>query len=390
MSLTKMHWPIDHLDRLLEKYAYTMDDHRTKGYVAWVSPQDFLAATTPAKEMARIQSQTTPLNRVRLNYETQEICLEGKIHSSLSMFMTSGHEGRHRMAALHNAGFDRVPVVFYVHHGHHGEKLNNHLIAAQQWEHASAQSGFRVQQLIPISWAHRKDIQNEFFSPFEQQLNPWMNKDLASNGCSIANNFANWFGNSQVVNDQGWPLPVFHGTAGNFDQFKITKLGEFGPGVYFSSSAQEASDYTTTNARMADASPNVIAVYLRLENPFIVCGNAQSFWEKFAKDTDTDDSQATQRARELGHDGVIFDRPVQKWIDGKGVVDTAERQKHYVIFDASQAKSVLGNSGLYLRDSASLTDQTHSAELTKAQKAIASIPKSSPSKASTLSFDTCP
>ena len=52
-------------------------------------------------------------------------------------------------------------------------------------------------------------------------------------------NFWRWFGDSKVVDDQGRPLVVYHGTdAKSFDEFK--------PNSFFSSSAKEASAYANT------------------------------------------------------------------------------------------------------------------------------------------------
>ena len=33
-------------------------------------------------------------------------------------------------------------------------------------------------------------------------------------------NFWKWFGNSKIVDDAGLPMPLYHGTAATFDQFK--------------------------------------------------------------------------------------------------------------------------------------------------------------------------
>ena len=41
--------------------------------------------------------------------------------------------------------------------------------------------------------------------------------------------FREWFGNSKVVDESGKPLVVYHGTSGDFDVFRPSRMGEFGP-----------------------------------------------------------------------------------------------------------------------------------------------------------------
>jgi hypothetical protein len=50
--------------------------------------------------------------------------------------------------------------------------------------------------------------------------------------------FKEWFGDSQVVDENGNPQVVYHGTGGNFDSFEMP--------AYFSTSSSEASAYTFT------------------------------------------------------------------------------------------------------------------------------------------------
>lgn len=55
--------------------------------------------------------------------------------------------------------------------------------------------------------------------------------------------FKAWFGNSKVVDDDGEPLNVFHGTPHNFEVFDIRKTYKdayVGPGFYFTSEPHDA------------------------------------------------------------------------------------------------------------------------------------------------------
>jgi len=90
-----------------------------------------------------------------------------------------------------------------------------------------------------------------------------------SNGDRIAKskealrNFYNWFGDSKVVDKQGRPLVVYHGTNKKFDTFDKSKIGKKhknlyqGKGFYFTSEYYEAQGY----------GKRLMPVYLKIENP---------------------------------------------------------------------------------------------------------------------------
>ncbi len=92
-----------------------------------------------------------------------------------------------------------------------------------------------------------------------------------SNGDRIAKseqalrNFYKWLGDSKVVDEQGRPLVVYHGTNAEFDTFDITKFGRtdsglLGVGFYFSPVKFEAGTY----------GGNIMPVYLKMKNPLYV------------------------------------------------------------------------------------------------------------------------
>lgn len=81
-------------------------------------------------------------------------------------------------------------------------------------------------------------------------------------------NFINWFGDwktgkncSKVVDNDGIPLIVYHGTNAQFDEFKSEFMGQtgtaLGQGFYFTSNKEEAGGFGT----------NVNAFYLNIRKP---------------------------------------------------------------------------------------------------------------------------
>lgn len=81
-------------------------------------------------------------------------------------------------------------------------------------------------------------------------------------------NFNKWFEGSKVVDDNGEPLVVYHGTDANFDAFdpqmigKATDNGFYGKGFYFTRNKGEASSYGN----------KVLPSYLKSKNMFDIRG----------------------------------------------------------------------------------------------------------------------
>jgi ADP-Ribosyltransferase in polyvalent proteins len=85
--------------------------------------------------------------------------------------------------------------------------------------------------------------------------------------------FTAWFGDSKVVDENGQPLVVYHGTRGGPDiesfatrMEKWSGAGLLSVGVHFGT-APAANERLTQRAGVRPAGDRVYPVYLRLENP---------------------------------------------------------------------------------------------------------------------------
>jgi hypothetical protein len=118
--------------------------------------------------------------------------------------------------------------------------------------------------------------------------------------------FQRWFGDSKVVDAEGKPLVVYHGTRAEFEAFDTEKSGThdsgwYGRGIYLSALPDSASSYAGWD-EMAGRAPDgakVIPAYVSLQNPYI--------WPKDRQIVDRP-ALARDLTRELvseGYDGVI-------------------------------------------------------------------------------------
>ena len=169
-----------------------------------------------------------------------------------------------------------------------------------------------------------------------------------SEGKPIANteegirNFWAWFKDSKVVDKEGRPLVVYHGTDKDFNAFDRRKHGSkdhgwYGVGHYFTPHTDTASAYADygneydPRAKYSSSAPVVMPVYLSIQNPFI-WDNTMSA----AKSLD-EAKMITKSLTDLGYDGVFASN---KYFTGEN-----SDKYEIVVFKGTQAKSSTGNNG---------------------------------------------
>ena len=145
--------------------------------------------------------------------------------------------------------------------------------------------------------------------------------------------FKAWFGDSKVVDENGNPKVVYHGTRNNFTEFTPTR-GQWGVGISFSNLPSYAGGFASMS-RMGevDSYPNVMPVYLSMENPYVV-----------GKSLDAPDAK---KLKKQGYDGLISEN---MGADGKLYIE-------YVAFSPTQIKSATGNNGAFSNDNPSILFQ---------------------------------
>lgn len=157
-------------------------------------------------------------------------------------------------------------------------------------------------------------------------------------------NFWSWFGESEVVDKQGLPLVVYHGTNADFNTFEPTTPNyyEITEGVYFFTDKEDVA---------GKFGEHVIPVYLNIDNPTKLNGNVGRFntWEL------NDDS---------GNYGWI----VTDSDTGGGFAT------EYAVENPTQIKSAIGNSGEFDVSNPNILKQGSPIFYSQLSRAIESAP----------------
>jgi len=181
--------------------------------------------------------------------------------------------------------------------------------------------------------------------------------------------FKRWFGDSKVVDADGKPMVVYHGTSANFESFSKNagaKHIEL-PGFFLTPDAGIAEQFAASASRKpfrdADGyiagyeNANIIPAYVSIKNPKQIDLPDR---ETGALTKSSEVSALLKLAEEEGYDGAV----IRGWADGSGDVQ-------YVAFDPKQIKSV-NNRGTFDPNDARILFQADEQFATVAkQKAIA-------------------
>lgn len=177
------------------------------------------------------------------------------------------------------------------------------------------------------------------------------NAPAMSRASGMSEAFKRWFGDSKVVDGEGNPLVVYHGTGADFSAFDPARIGStFNSdkvGFFFSSDPRMASDYARFAASGGNTDrvdgANVMPVYVSLQNPMTLTEFQRETGIEF-EGADTADADALIRFFDDERSLLIR---IAKNLKKDGVLLEANGQQLAVAFRPEQIKSATGNNGAF-------------------------------------------
>lgn len=158
--------------------------------------------------------------------------------------------------------------------------------------------------------------------------------------------FKQWFEKSQVVDETGKPLVVYHGTGADpFDTFNTRKAERYGwgQGSHFTDDPKIASTYAGQWEGRASDKQRVYPAFLSIKNP----APEKLYWEMESElynsgmtNTIVKNIEIRKRLQAMGYDGVAY---------------TQQGSRHFTAFEPNQIKSATGNSGAFSLKSNAIT-----------------------------------
>jgi hypothetical protein len=149
---------------------------------------------------------------------------------------------------------------------------------------------------------------------------------------NINDAFWKWFGDSKVVDSNGYPLVVYRGS-NSYHEGILTSSNV----IYFAKDARIADEYAYKDTA------NIAPVYLCIERPAPL-----RVYYKIIRELEEEDDgreyslyeynkKVSVRFKKLGHDGIILSHDA--WRDG----DVKDGNDILIVFDLKQIKSIFNN-----------------------------------------------
>lgn len=170
--------------------------------------------------------------------------------------------------------------------------------------------------------------------------------------------FESWFGDSVAIDADGNPIVFYHGTDQDITQFKPSKEGALGKGIYVTPNAEYASNYAAEDVfgEKRGTGGNVIPMFIKITDPLVITyeyGNdpaiqaleklgvrfekARDMMEKASEEKGGPTNEIMSRAKKAGHDGIFY-------LNEDGTIREA------LVFEPNQVKSAFNQAPTASKD----------------------------------------
>ena len=147
----------ERIDRAIRDYGGSGDYSRA--YMAMISPTDFLSLTATDADRIRTEGRVLVAEELRAEKETPFLQYDPETNE------ITGHEGRHRMAAMENSHVQETPVLL-IPDGSEGrysrQNVDSLTVSGQRYGARRAQGETTLHSLIPVNEKHRAELEASF------------------------------------------------------------------------------------------------------------------------------------------------------------------------------------------------------------------------------------
>lgn len=147
----------ERIDRAIRAYGGSGDYSRA--YMAMISPTDFLSLTATDADRIRAEGRVLVAEELRAEQQTPFLQYDPETNE------ITGHEGRHRMAAMENSHVQETPVLL-IPDGSEGrysrQKVDSLTVSGQRYGARRAQGETTLHSLIPVNEKHRAELEANF------------------------------------------------------------------------------------------------------------------------------------------------------------------------------------------------------------------------------------
>ena len=178
-------------------------------------------------------------------------------------------------------------------------------------------------------------------------------------------NFRNWFGNSKIVDGNGIPLVVYHGTAEQFDTFRKQKANDklgrsmglgLGKNKFYLTTERAAGEaFAQSAASMGRGKdPQVMELYVSIQKPMMQSEYESRLAQKYLQYENSDPRQAGYDYRQRDKAIAALDREIRA-TGYDGIWDQESGQ--IAVFEPTQIKSIY-NGGDWSPNDPNILKQT--------------------------------
>ena len=154
-------WKESTVDKYLRDYASKFTPNYAQAYVAWMSPKQFLDLTTSISGRHLVVQASRNLDVDEFTDASLYQPIQLEIDNETGDVI--GHEGRHRMVALSNAGIYKVPVLLFDSSNKNSKThMDEMILGGQDFGSSRSLAVHGLTDVTPFNYANRDAIIEKF------------------------------------------------------------------------------------------------------------------------------------------------------------------------------------------------------------------------------------